>query len=1011
MRRLARGLLVAVVLLAPSVAAAQRPERPPRRPTTPAAPRGQGTTKADTTRPPAARPPGDTTAAPADTTAKKLVDWAEEDSVMRALREREGYVVTRYQGDTVVFDAATRALTLVGDPSAVARGEALLVSDTLYYDDSLQIVRARGDTIVLRDPTQGDADLVARGQMVYYLASRRAVVQNVATAVESGERWFVVAQRAAYVRDSIAESNIFYGRDGTITSCDHPDPHYHFKAGSLKLVARSVLVARPATLYIADVPVMWLPFLFADLRSGRRSGILPPRFGVTDIVRTSPSYRRHIEDLGYYWAINDYMDAQLSFDWRSGVRGGESDPGWSQYHGQFRYRWLDRFMAGDIATSYQALRGTSRNLNVFWRHSQDFSQDSRLGIDLNYSSNTITRSRTTTNPYAALATIRSSANYTNAVGPLSLNVGGTRTQYPGRTQVDYNFPNLSLSTKGPLELARWLVWTPTLQLNNTAAQRIDQGIGVVFRYLNRPDGAIDSARVGASQRSSTISISTPLKIFEFNWQNSFSITDRVENFPGDRTVYASPQDSVGEERRFARTFSTGVDWVTGFSLPGISRGRWNLTPGVSFSNVDPSPFWVRNERTGGQWVHQSKRPSFSLSSSPTFFGLFGGFGPFSRFRHSVTPTLSYSYSPSAKVSEEFLLAQGVRRRGYLGALQQSAVSLNIQTSIEGKLRPRVDTGDGEGGQKVKVASFTFTPLGYDFEKYKALRRTAENPDELSRWAGFNTDRFNYSFRSDLLPGFNLSSRYSLFEGDITSDTARFKPYREGLDVSFSIGRSSNLITMMSRVFGRSPTPEALPQAGTTTPGLAEDATARQLAAMPVAGTNSRNSQFDMPDISGGWQTSFTFSSTRQRPPRGGNVILLDPTEVCRQYLGTANYDLCYRNTLNPQEDDTTFGGATRGSRTLTRSPPRTTLGASTAFHITPKWAAHWSTTYDFEQEEFASHIVSLQRDLHDWRAVFAFTQSPNGNFAFNFFIALKAQPDLKFDYDQRSYRSRSAFSP
>ena len=49
---------------------------------------------------------------------------------------------------------------------------------------------------------------------------------------------------------------------------------------------------------------------------------------------------------------------------------------------------------------------------------------------------------------------------------------------------------------------------------------------------------------------------------------------------------------------------------------------------------------------------------------------------------------------------------------------------------------------------------------------------------------------------------------------------------------------------------------------------------------------------------------------------------------------------------------------------------------------------------------------SLQRDMHDWRAVFAFTQAANGNFAFNFFIALKAEPDLKFDYNRNTYRGR-----
>ena len=76
------------------------------------------------------------------------------------------------------------------------------------------------------------------------------------------------------------------------------------------------------------------------------------------------------------------------------------------------------------------------------------------------------------------------------------------------------------------------------------------------------------------------------------------------------------------------------------------------------------------------------------------------------------------------------------------------------------------------------------------------------------------------------------------------------------------------------------------------------------------------------------------------------------------------------------------------------------------FALTQKWSASWNTSFDFEEREFASQIVSLQRDLHDWRAIFAFTRSPNGNFAFNFFIALKPQPDLKFDYSRATVRSR-----
>ena len=114
------------------------------------------------------------------------------------------------------------------------------------------------------------------------------------------------------------------------------------------------------------------------------------------------------------------------------------------------------------------------------------------------------------------------------------------------------------------------------------------------------------------------------------------------------------------------------------------------------------------------------------------------------------------------------------------------------------------------------------------------------------------------------------------------------------------------------------------------------------------------------------------------------------------------FEECVRaERANPSLDSAFTAG--RGG-TVYRSPPVTSLNADVRFHLTPKWAASWQTSYDFVIGDFASHMVSLQRDLHDWRAVFAFTQSPNGNFAFNFFIALKAQPDLKFDYNRATYR-------
>ena len=50
-----------------------------------------------------------------------------------------------------------------------------------------------------------------------------------------------------------------FAAESEFTSCDLPVPHYHFQAKEVKWVAQSVLVARPAVLYIRDVPVAWLP--------------------------------------------------------------------------------------------------------------------------------------------------------------------------------------------------------------------------------------------------------------------------------------------------------------------------------------------------------------------------------------------------------------------------------------------------------------------------------------------------------------------------------------------------------------------------------------------------------------------------------------------------------------------------------------------------------------------------------------------------------------------------------
>ena len=687
------GLVIATLMVA-GVAEAQVRQQPPpvRRDTI----RARG----DTIRPPGdtIRAPGDTTRAGrdslnADSTAKLTVEWATPDSVMSELLEREGYTTTKYQGERVELKAKDRTIRLEGK-AAVGRPDAVLVGDTVVYNDSLDIVTAVAkDTgsVVLQDPTGAQDDIRAR-RIQYDVAKRRGIASEVTTSVESGQIWVVHGKRTAFTNDSsAAKRNAFYARQGWITSCTDTTPHYHFASKEMKVISKDVMVARPAVLYIGDVPVFWLPFVFQDLRSGRRSGIIPPRFGVSDIVRNSPDYRRTIEDLGYYFALSDYYDAQVALDWRSGAGASTTDPGWIRYKGSLDYRWLNRFLSGGLDVSYLKQGDGLTNKTYSWNHDQQFSQKSHLTMNLNYASSTTLQRRNTFNPQSALATIDSRLNYQQQIGAFQLGIGGSRKQYPGRNQVDQDFPSLNVASK-PINIGDWFTWTPSFQASNHEALHIDQGGQVLYAYQPKLNGiGIDSVQIDRSTRQTNASFDTPIKIAGFTWTNSFRYADALNDFPFTKTVFDPADSSKRQIVTFNRDFATTLDWNTGINLPSFFQSTWKMTPSVTFENVDPGPFMIRSEFSNGAFVRQKKRVRYGLSASPTFFGLFRGFGPVERFRHSISPVITYSYVGKSEVSDDYLRAVNRTRQGYIGSLAQNTVQIGLSTNIEAKLRASDDS--------------------------------------------------------------------------------------------------------------------------------------------------------------------------------------------------------------------------------------------------------------------------------------------------------------------------------
>ncbi|HYC31957.1 MAG TPA: putative LPS assembly protein LptD, partial [Gemmatimonadales bacterium] len=856
--------------------------------------------------------------------------FAQPDSVVEALMRRRGYEATRYRADSATVFVEEERVLLEGQALTERRG-ALLEADTITYRRDDCLLDAAGD------PKLFDRDQVLVGQGIRYdTCRRRGIITDALTTFNEGSTvWFL---RGNVAQDS-SSSRIFAGAS-EITSCDLPSPHYHFAARETKWISKNVLVARPVTLYIRDVPILWLPFIFQDMRPGRRSGILIPQFGINDLVRPSRGYNRQVSNVGYYWAPNDYIDVTGRLDWFANR--------YLQYGLTGQYRWLDRFVSGTLGFNEQREidregDGGGSSLAVRWDHRQTFDLSTSLNLNLNYASSTRVIRQNAIDPLQNTQQITSSLNFSKRYGWGTLTLGGNRRQSLSDGSVQQLLPAVTLSPV-PIAIGSDITWSPGLSFTNntTSSPRTDSLLVVL------PTGLLDTVVQSGSSRTTALQFQTPVRFGSFNWSNSIQVTDETTTgrdsvrFRTDDPSTPDPTDSITVTRTFPGSFESTLDWDTGINLPVLFRGSWKLQPVIGIANAAAGqPFALRNRNTNGDWVRQGKRPRFGVSSSPTLFAFFPGIGPLSRIRHSFSPVITYNYEPAADVPEEFARAialpgQQVELRG----LARQLLTVSLSQTFEGKRRVTgPDTTSVDNAPKLRILSISTSSISYDFEQAKEPGRT-----------GWTTDALTNSFLSDLLPGFNLSLTHDLFDGQVGTDTADFSPFLQSVSASFSL--SGNTFRSIGSIFGL---------------GKGGSADERRDDAPPPSYVAE----------SGRRTRPGSFYSTSQTPLRAGG----------QAFTAAFNYSLSRQrpDDLNPDPGDTQ------------------NLGFSTSFSPTPFWALSWSTQYNITDNEFESHVVRLERDLHEWRAGFNFVRNANGNFAFYFSIYLTDLPDLKFDYDQTTF--------
>lgn len=263
-----------------------------------------------------------------------------------------------YQGREIDYDVQHGLVDVIGSGNVTYK-EMNLTADKVTFDSNTDRMRAEGSPVL-----QDGHDRIVGKTMSYDLNNRKGTIFAGRTVYERG---FVYGERVVRVSESVMDV-----RNGTYSTCDLDDPHYHFGSAKMKIILQDKVIAEPVVFYIKHVPVLALPFYVFPIKSGRHSGFELPQveFG------SSTSGGKFVRNVGYYWAIDDFMDATAWFDYYQ-------SSSWVA-HGQYRYHKRYGYQ-GQIAASYENQFGstTAKNWNLIGSHYQTLGTNFALTANAN----------------------------------------------------------------------------------------------------------------------------------------------------------------------------------------------------------------------------------------------------------------------------------------------------------------------------------------------------------------------------------------------------------------------------------------------------------------------------------------------------------------------------------------------------------------------------------------------------------------------------------------------------
>ncbi len=558
----------------------------------------------------------------------------------------------RYSADLIDYTVKENLINLTGQ-SSLQFGQISLAAGKIVYQTEEEIMVAEGiktekdgKQIVEGSPVLKDGSDELKGErMNYDLHSKRGKVKTGVTNIQQG------TYRGELLRK--ITDNVLLADNGTYTTCDNPEPHFHFYARRMKIIAKDKVIAKPVVLYIADLPVAAIPFYIFPIKPGRHSGFLTFDFG------NLQAGNRFIRNIGYYWAVSDYYDLETAFDYYEGS-------GWLiKSHSRYTQRYV---LNGDVAVSFN--RKSSWNLSTYTKNRSD-------RWDLTFNHHHIISPTLTLN---ATGTFLSDKNYWR-----DLNLDAEER----RNRSLYSQASFSKSFKSAsLTLAldhRWNLDTDDRTLNIP-----------VIRFSRNSLPLISPKESVKSETGSVTSTQN-------RWYNSiyYSFSSSFQNY----------QYRIKSGSNFNRKEYTISDNSISLSAPQKIFGWLVLNPAGRYQETWYYIYKTNLSESAGIPGNSSARRgtySASVSANTAIYGTFNPkIGKLTGIRHVITPSLSFNWQPQFTSKKEYLSYTG---SGGSGSKSKS-MSFGVNQLVQIKTKSVEDGKETE--KKIDLFNLNFSS-GYNY---------------------------------------------------------------------------------------------------------------------------------------------------------------------------------------------------------------------------------------------------------------------------------------------------------